>query len=318
MTETLEAPIYEPEEGGAAHESHDNSSARGKSSAKIAKKKSTTEGSKSPRATAEIKVFPGRADTAGKKAKKATKAAKASRSTSASEGRQVTNMGLWSSVLVESDAEEIGKPSDDGPTATATAEGPFSELSTVQSTEDQEPKPSLTADGSGRESVGRRTLRWVRSNLLSSSLAVALVVAVVFLALSQLSLNSDSSLNSARTSALTAAKSYAVDLASYNYKSLDQNFGKVLNESTPTFKQDFTQSTDALKTAFTRYRASASGTVVSAGLVSATSTSAVVLVFLNQTVRNTLQKSKSTTESRVEITLLRSDGRWLINQVSLL
>jgi Mce-associated membrane protein len=115
-----------------------------------------------------------------------------------------------------------------------------------------------------------------------------------------------------------SAKSYAVDLASYNYKNLNQDFGKVLAESTPTFKQNFTQSSEALKTAIVRYDASAWANVVGAGLVSATTSRAVVLVFLNQTVQNTLQKNKPTTESRVEITLVRSGGRWLIDQVTLL
>jgi len=151
-----------------------------------------------------------------------------------------------------------------------------------------------------------------------SGLAVALVVAVVFLTLTQLSLNRTTSLNSARTSALAAAQSYAVDLASYNYQHLNQDFGKVLAESTPTFKQDFTQSSEALKSAFVRYDASASANVVAAGLVSATTSRAVVLVFLNQTVKNTLQRTNPTTESRVEITLLRSGGRWLIDEVTLL
>jgi Mce-associated membrane protein len=144
------------------------------------------------------------------------------------------------------------------------------------------------------------------------------VVAVVFLTLTQLSLNSQNSLNSARTGALSSAKTYAVDLASYNYKTLNQDFGKVLAESTPTFKQNFTLSSEALKTAIVKYDASATANVVGAGLVSVTTSRAVVLVFLNQTVDNTLQKNKPTTESRVEITLVRSDGRWLIDQVTLL
>ena len=194
----------------------------------------------------------------------------------------------------------------------------------IQPADHEELQPSPPAEVSQQETTRRRApswvavRSWVRSNLLSSSLAVALVVAVVFLTLTQLSLNSTDSLNSARTSALAAAKSYAVDLASYNYQHLDQDFGKVLAESTPTFKQDFSQSTEALKTTLTRYHASASANIVAAGLVSATTSRAVVLVFLNQTVYNTLQKTKPTTESRVEITLLRSGGRWLIDQVSLL
>ncbi len=118
---------------------------------------------------------------------------------------------------------------------------------------------------------------------------------------------------------LAAARTYAADLATYNYKDLNPDFGKVLNESTPSFKQDFTQSTEALKTTLTRYDASASADVLAVGLVSVTSNRAVAMVFLNQTVNNTLQKNKSsTTENRVEITLVYSGGRWLIDQVSLL
>jgi Mce-associated membrane protein len=150
-------------------------------------------------------------------------------------------------------------------------------------------------------------------------LAVALVVAVVLLILSQLSLSRNDSLNSARKSALAAAKSYSVDLASYNYQHLDQDFGKVLAESTPTFGRSFSQSSDALKSVLTRYNASAQATVIAAGLVSASTSRAVALVFLNQTVNNTIRKGRPTTDmSRVEITLLHSGGRWLINQVSLL
>jgi hypothetical protein len=47
---------------------------------------------------------------------------------------------------------------------------------------------------------------------------------------------------------------------------------------------------------------------------------AVALVFLNQTVTNTTQRKgqPTTTQSRVEVTLVHQHGRWLIDQVSLL
>lgn len=163
------------------------------------------------------------------------------------------------------------------------------------------------------------TRGWVATNRLSTGLAVALVVAVVVLILSQLSLSSKDSLAGARTSALAAAKSYSVDLASYNYEHLGRDFDKVDSESTPSFRQSYNQSSDALKPVLTRYEASAQATVVAAGLVSASTNRVVALVFLNQTVNNTAQKGKpASDESRIEITLLRSGGRWLINQVTLL
>ena len=45
----------------------------------------------------------------------------------------------------------------------------------------------------------------------------------------------------------------------------------------------------------------------------------MVLVFLNQVATNTNQKAGPTTDqSRVEVTLVRPDGRWLIDGVKLL
>jgi Mce-associated membrane protein len=195
--------------------------------------------------------------------------------------------------------------------------------SEVESNIDEQVADEASEEAS-EEPATRRSLgvvaigKWLRSNVLSSILATALVVAVVLLVLSQLSLGNANSISSERASAMAAAKSYAVDLASYNYKHLNQDFGKVLSESTPTFKQSFGQSSKALDSVLARYNASATASVVAAGIVSVTSSRAVVLVYLNQTVQNKAQKGKPTTGNRLEIALLRSGGRWLIDQVTLL
>lgn len=134
-----------------------------------------------------------------------------------------------------------------------------------------------------------------------------------------LQLRHRNAVDTARTSALSSAKVYAVALASYDYKNLDQDFGAVLADSTPTFRQSFSQSSNALKSVLIKYDATAKATVVAAGIVSASTGRAVALVFLNQTVTNTTQKGPATTDqSRLEITLLHSGSKWLINNVTLL
>ncbi len=311
MTETLEAPIHSAVEECAGDESTNKSSAAKASRSKATvKAKSTTKGSKSSRAASVAKASRSRATESG---------------TARGKGKgndREDEFGFAAQAVVELPANGAEKLSANG--AAPTEESPAVEPPVIRSADDEELQPSPPAAGSEQERTRRRApswaavRSWVGSNLLLSGLAVALVVALVFLTLTQLSLNSTNSLNGARTSALVAAKSYAVDLASYNYQHLGQDFGKVLAESDPTFKQDFTQSSEALKTALVRYDASASASVVAAGLVSATNSRAVVLVFLNQTVKNTLQRTNPTTESRVEITLLRSGGRWLIDEVTLL
>jgi Mce-associated membrane protein len=304
MTGTLEAQMHPLAEDDAAREPAEKSSASKKSRSKTAGTKSTAKGSKSSRATS------------------ATKALRASGNGATTSGGDEGRAREDGSALPAQEVEEVGELSANG--SAVMAERPAVEFPVIQLNDRQELRPSPPEVGCEQETTERRPTSgvairsWVGRNLLSSSLAIVLVVAVVFLTLTQLSLNNENSLNSVRTSALAAAKSYAVDLASYNYQHLDQDFGKVLAESTPAFKQNFTQSSQALKTAIVRYHGSASANVVGTGLASATTSRAVVLVFLNQTVDNTLQKSKPTSESRVEITLLRSGGRWLIDQVSLL
>lgn len=160
---------------------------------------------------------------------------------------------------------------------------------------------------------------WLTSHIRSIVVGMIVVVMVGGLAQTTILLHHRDAVDSARASALAASKKYAVELASYDYRHLDQDFGLVLADSTPSFRQSFTQSSNALKSVLTKYDATATATVVAAGMVSASTRLAVALLFINQTVTNTTQKGAPTSdESRLEITMLRSHGKWLINQVKLL
>ncbi len=154
---------------------------------------------------------------------------------------------------------------------------------------------------------------------------VVVVVVLVVLALvgalvaSTLALRNQQALSSARTSGLAAARTYAVELGSYSYRHLAEDFATVERHSTPSFARSFTQSSDALRSVLERYHATADATVVAAGLTSATTTSAEALVFLNQKVTNATQAHGPTTDqSRLQISMVRSGGRWLIERVHLL
>jgi Mce-associated membrane protein len=131
-------------------------------------------------------------------------------------------------------------------------------------------------------------------------------------------LGNQNALASSRTSALSASRTYAVELASYNYRDLNRDFSTVSANSTPSFRRTFTESSDALKSTLSQYKATAVANVVSAGVVSASTSRAVVLVFLDQNIANSTQTKPTADRSQVEITLVRSGGRWLIDQVTLL
>jgi Mce-associated membrane protein len=152
--------------------------------------------------------------------------------------------------------------------------------------------------------------------IVAGVVAVALVAGLV---LTSLQILHDNSVSSSRTSALAAARTYAAELASYNYQSLSTDFGLVERHSTPAFRKSFVQSSDSLSKVLVQYHATAKATVAAAGLSSLSGDTAEALVFVNQTVTNTEQKSGPTTDaSRVQIQLVRSGGTWLIDHVNLL
>jgi Mce-associated membrane protein len=110
----------------------------------------------------------------------------------------------------------------------------------------------------------------------------------------------------------------AREVASYDYRHLSQDFARVEAESTPAFAAKYKQSSAALAGVLNQYHAVAKATVVAAGVESATSSRAVVLAFINQTVTNTSARAPTTEQSRIQLTLARVHGRWLIDDLKLL
>lgn len=186
--------------------------------------------------------------------------------------------------------------------------------------DDSEGSDDPESDGIGTHTLKSPSTRWrwARSNISLLCAGVVVVALSVALALSLSALGNQDALGNSRTSALAAARTDAVQLASYNYRSLGRDFGVVIANSTPSFRRRFTESSDALKSTLTKYKATADASVLSAGLVSATTSRAVVLVLLDQKIANSKQATPTTDRSQVEITLVSSGGRWLIDQVTLL
>jgi Mce-associated membrane protein len=165
-----------------------------------------------------------------------------------------------------------------------------------------------------------RDRRHGRRRLIVPVLAgVVIVILAVGLVLTSLRVRQADTTSSARTSAVATAKTYAVDLSSYDYRHLAVDFGIVTAHSTPTFAKTFIQQSDALKPVLTKYKATAKATVDAAGLTSGSARRAVVLVIVSQTVSNTVQKKGPTTQrSQVSLTLVRQHGHWLIDNAQLL
>jgi Mce-associated membrane protein len=171
------------------------------------------------------------------------------------------------------------------------------------------------ADGAGTLTRVRRR-RPDRAAVLAGAVIVVLLAAAIFFGLQW---RNQSNLDSLRSSALRTGTSDGVLLSSYDYHNLTgpgSSFGKVLQNATPAFRKSFSSTSDSLDKLLTQYNATATGKVISSGLASFSPSRAVVLLFIDQTVNNSVQKSASATQPlRSEVTLLRQNGKWLIDNL---
>jgi Mce-associated membrane protein len=162
------------------------------------------------------------------------------------------------------------------------------------------------------------SLRLSRSGWAILGGTIGIIALAVVLVITYLRLSDANSLDQARSEALAAAQTYAVDVASYDYRTLDQNFALVTSHSTGEFKQQFTKASGAIKPLIVQYKGTAKATVLSAGVVKASTESVTVVMFVDQTVTNSNAATPRVDRNRVSMTVSRHGGQWLIEKVELL
>lgn len=145
-------------------------------------------------------------------------------------------------------------------------------------------------------------------------LAIALVAALV---VTSLRLARADGRQSARSSVLAAARVYAVDVASYDYRTATQDFGVVLDHADASFKRQFINASRSLEPLIQEYRGTATAQVLQAGIAQSTPNRATVVLFVNRTVSSDRSPGRQTQRNRMVMTLVRSKGQWLIHQVTL-
>lgn len=147
---------------------------------------------------------------------------------------------------------------------------------------------------------------------------IVIVALAVALIISRVQLSDEGSQNADQSGAVAAAKTDAIDVATYSYLHLQRDFGRVEAEATPSFRRSFIRSSDSLSKVLVQYKATASAKVVRAAVESSSNSKAVVLLFVNQSVANSTQQGVTTDDSRIEVTLTRSGNRWLLKDLKLL
>lgn len=156
--------------------------------------------------------------------------------------------------------------------------------------------------------------------LLGSAVAILVVAALI---LSLIEWRSDhaklQTQTSLRASATKAADSYAVSFGSYDYRNLhgpSAPWTTIEKHATARFRSDYQKTSHALEPTIVQYKATARATVPLAAVSSITSSKAVVLLQLSQTITNSTQKNGPQSQQFIVVmTLLHQKGHWLVDDV---
>lgn len=177
--------------------------------------------------------------------------------------------------------------------------------------------PAVVTPTTASTRPGMERLAAIAPALVIGAVIITLAAALAF---TVFQLRHQKSLDSLRSSAIATATTDAGYAASYDYHNLTGKgspWAKLEANATPKFRKDFVSTSGGLSKLLTQYNATAKGKVTAAGLSSISGSRAVVLLFVDQTVTNTVQKKGAATQPlRVEVTLLREHGKWLIDNLT--
>lgn len=150
-------------------------------------------------------------------------------------------------------------------------------------------------------------------------LAALTTVAAVVAGLLWLDVRSRQQAEDARREGLAASRDAARLLFSYDYRSLDKDFAAGRMLTTGRFRSEYDKTTTkVVADVAKRYQAVVRAEVVTAGVVRASAGQVVTIVYVNQVTTSTQVKGSKVDLSRVRMTLVRQDGRWLVTQVDAL
>jgi len=172
--------------------------------------------------------------------------------------------------------------------------------------------------GARPDSTGRRRVLTVVS-LVCALLCVPAAAAAVVLATRGPAPDSTAH---ARHDAMKAATAAAHDLLSYDYRTLDTDIARAKTETTGAFAQQYADTAGKLLDQAKQLRAIVQASVGSPAVVTARGETVVVLVFVDQaSVKQLPGQAKPTTridQSRVQLTMTKVRGRWLVSALSAL
>ncbi|MFL6159775.1 MAG: hypothetical protein ACJ72D_27115 [Marmoricola sp.] len=165
---------------------------------------------------------------------------------------------------------------------------------------------------------GRRVPLWT-----AVVLALALVAVSVGLVVAVARRGDDSAggralaLSTAARDAKAAARTAAVELTTYDYATIDADFARVGARGTAKFRKQYAEVSAPIRTLVVQLKARAKGSVVASAATATDRNHVTVLLFVDQEITAAGNDDQKLDQPRVTMKMVRSDGRWLVDEVAL-
>ena len=164
-----------------------------------------------------------------------------------------------------------------------------------------------------------RTARGVTrpQSLLLALLGLGVVAVLAVVVLLAVQLRDARAEDQRREDILQSARQQGVNITTLDYRSVDRDLSRVLAQSTGTFRKEFKAGTKDLTDLVVKNKAVSKGEVLEAGVVTADSDSARVLVVADATVGNSASADQQQVRHyRMQLDMVRSGNRWLTSTLT--
>ncbi|KQY59697.1 hypothetical protein ASD11_09140 [Aeromicrobium sp. Root495] len=148
-------------------------------------------------------------------------------------------------------------------------------------------------------------------------LAVLLGIALLLVAVLTWRLVGTGGQEAAEREASKVARQRAVQITTYTPSTYERDVAWAEAGATPAFAEEYARANAPLKKVVTKVKASAQGDVVAASASARDDDHVTVLLFVDQTVTQGATGKQMKQDSRVEMDMVRRDGRWLVDDVNL-
>ncbi len=152
---------------------------------------------------------------------------------------------------------------------------------------------------------------------LTGALVAVSAGAAGLAAVATTSASHEHALDRARDNGLAAAASGLPTVLTYDYRHLEEDFARAESLLTPRFRKEYDDTTaKQVEPLAAKYKATSTADVTAAAVVDAQVDRVVVLVFVNQAVTNSNLSAPRLDRSRINVTVVRSGDRWLIDKLA--